>query len=55
MKPKFTDTDRYRNGYTPSSKTNITKTFDRLHPGWRRPKKEQPLAVAVPIRKRRTA
>ena len=30
MKPKFTDTARYPNGYTPASKTDIRKTFARI-------------------------
>lgn len=28
-KPRFVDMDRYKNGYTPSGKTDIRKTFNR--------------------------
>lgn len=29
MKPKYTDSARYPNGYVPSDKTDITRTWDR--------------------------
>jgi hypothetical protein len=30
LKPKFTDLDKYPNGYTPSNKTDVKKTFERI-------------------------
>lgn len=30
MKVRYTDLDRYRNGYVPSGKTDIRKTFNRI-------------------------
>jgi ABC-type Zn uptake system ZnuABC Zn-binding protein ZnuA len=29
-KPKFTDLDKYPNGYTPANKSDIRKTFERI-------------------------
>lgn len=49
-KPRYTDLDRYQNGYTPSGKTDIRKTFNRVRAEQERVKAEQSVKVA-PIKR----
>lgn len=46
MKPKFTDAARYPNGYTPSGKTDIKKTFARFRDQQKRNQEEAAIKVA---------
>ncbi len=50
MKARFTDLDRYRNGYTPSGKTDIRKLFNRVRAEQAAIKAEALVKVA-PMRK----
>jgi hypothetical protein len=44
-KPKFTDLDKYPNGYTPSNKTDVKKTFERIKKQQEQIKKEKEVKV----------
>ena len=50
MKPRFTDIARYRNGYTPSGKTDIRKTFNRIRAEQEKNAAEAKIKVA-PLKK----
>jgi hypothetical protein len=45
VKPKFTDLDKYPNGYTPSNKTDVKKTFERIKKQQEQIKKEKEVKV----------
>jgi hypothetical protein len=45
VKPRFTDLDKYPNGYTPANKTDLAKTFKRIKEQQERIKKEKEVKV----------
>lgn len=50
MKPRYTDQARYRNGYTPSGKTDIRKTFARARAEQQR-NQEEAQAKVQPLKR----
>ena len=46
MKPRFTDLDRYKYGYTPADETDIRKTFARVRAEQQKNREEAQVKVA---------